>query len=64
MSEEKCQHDWRVNPFVVLTSYPPRQELYCIKCNKKTSAPFHFKMKENRRHDPTTWKRYTGEPPE
>ena len=63
MSEE-CEHDWRVNPNVVLPVMPPRQSLSCLKCGRRTSAPFHFKMKVNRRNDPSTWKKYTGEAPE
>lgn len=60
MSEE-CQHDWRVNPFKLLPSNPPQVELFCIKCSKITSAPFHFKKKVSNKHDPRTWKKYTGE---
>lgn len=37
--EEECDHDWRVNPHKLLMSNPPRREIVCAKCGKKSSAP-------------------------
>lgn len=57
----KCSHDWRVNPYKIIPSFPTKVQLHCIKCHRTTSAPFHFNPKVSRRNDPTTWKKYTGE---
>ncbi len=58
---KECVHDWRVDPFRFETTLPVRVRLVCIKCNGERTAPFHFKPKVNRKNDPTTWKKYTGE---
>lgn len=31
-SHVPCDHDWRVNPHLTLTSNPPKEELRCTKC--------------------------------
>lgn len=52
--EEECDHDWRVNPHKLLLSYPPRREIVCPKCGKKSSAPTggdHITMS----HNPEDW---------
>lgn len=33
----ECEHDWRVDPHVVLTSIPPQQRLVCAKCAATSS---------------------------
>ena len=61
MSEE-CEHDWRVNPFVIPTwAISPGVTLFCVKCSKETTAPFHFRPKVSNKNDPRTWKKYTGD---
>lgn len=37
---EDCDHDWRINPHIVLLSYPPRVKLFCLKC-KETRTALH-----------------------
>lgn len=34
---QHCDHDWRVNPHIVLPSNPPQQRLVCAKCKAITS---------------------------
>jgi hypothetical protein len=58
---KECAHDWRVNPFLIVPVLPTRVYLHCVKCDGTRTAPFHFQPKVSRRHDPTTWKKYTGE---
>jgi hypothetical protein len=37
-----CEHDWRVDPRVVLQSNPPRRRLVCAKCGAIDSGPAFF----------------------
>ncbi len=48
-----CAHDWRVNPHMILTSYPPSQQLVCASCGAKSSRlmPDH----KTPSHDPRDW---------
>lgn len=53
-----CEHDWRVNPFVVLPSYPPQRQLVCAKCDaKKASGGVIDPAPWPLSYDPRTWPR-------
>lgn len=32
-----CDHDWRVDPNIVLLSNPPQQRIVCVECGKTSS---------------------------
>jgi len=50
----ECTHDWRVNPFLVLDTNPPKEQLQCAICGNITSR---FKEPKAPAHsnDVTTW---------
>jgi hypothetical protein len=47
-------HDWRINPYKILTGNPPRQELVCASCKEISSrtAPSGGTVIYN---DPSMW---------
>ncbi|UVG35118.1 hypothetical protein SEA_CECE_67 [Microbacterium phage Cece] len=51
----ECDHDWRVDPTMILLSNPPKQRLVCVGCGKVTTRaipePTHLHHPSN----PKTW---------
>lgn len=48
-----CEHDWRVNPLIQLTSYPPRQQQVCARCLATRSVLLDYPSVDP--SDPKTW---------
>lgn len=61
-STEICDHDWRVNPNVTLTSDPPQKELRCARCGAR-----RYVVSEVRgivdRYRVETWPKWSGSVP-
>lgn len=52
-----CQlHEWRVNPFVILTSNPPKRQLVCAHCGA-IKAGSNIAGPHPDPNDPWTWPR-------
>lgn len=53
----ECEHDWRVNPSVILATNPPGWEAVCVLCDarefRRTIAPSYVVDPQN----PATWPR-------
>lgn len=53
-NQDSCEHDWRVNPNLVLASNPPQSQLVCAICGgtKGSGIPEGWKPPTN---DPRDW---------
>jgi hypothetical protein len=51
------EHDWRIDPFTVLTSSPARRRVVCVDCGQISSRPMYAARPEPEydRNDPRTW---------
>lgn len=54
MSECSGDHDWRINPFVVLPSNPPQRRVVCAECGKEDTMP-EGAASALSSDDPTDW---------
>lgn len=50
-----CKHDWRICPFVVLTTFPPQQKLVCAVCGAISSRYTPGFEGPKYSNDPKTW---------
>ena len=53
-----CDHDWRVNPHVILPTNPPQRQLVCAKCRATRGSGVSAVARPN--NDPSTWERWNG----
>lgn len=55
----ECEHDWRVNPFIVLPSSPPQYELVCAACGmKRPSGIRTTRLQRLPSRDPRDWEKW------
>ncbi len=54
------EHDWRVDPNVILTSYPPQRRLVCAECGAtKASGIDPFVLAQtNFSREPSDWPKW------
>ena len=54
----ECDHDWRVDPHVVLPTNPPQRRLMCAKCKRSKGSGIRAHAVPNT--DPNTWEKWNG----
>ena len=52
-----CEHDWRVNPNLILTSNPPRRQIICVDCGAVSSIAVVYRRDSR---NPRDWEKYNG----
>ena len=57
--DEHCEHDWRINPHIMLPTYPPQRQLVCANCGKKKASGLG-KAPAVPGRDPKTWEKWNG----
>lgn len=50
-------HDWRINPFVVLPTDPPRRQIVCAECSETSSVDEQTMDSLFDVHNPVNWPR-------
>lgn len=50
---DECDHDFRINPFLILTTHPPTRQLVCVECGQTRNS--YDKSIVNLSEDPKTW---------
>lgn len=55
LSDDSCDHDWRIDPHVVLMSLPPRYRVVCARCGKVESRSSGVQMPGD---DPAGWAKW------
>jgi hypothetical protein len=53
----ECDHDWRIDPNVMLMSNPPQQRIVCARCGKRSSRVPPGSKRVGGNHNVQSWEK-------